>query len=56
MVHCKENRRTDIDTTYSAVSGCVYIFIHEKKEGGVVKLKITSVQVQAPPRSQNYKG
>ena len=56
MLHCKVNRRMDIDITYSAVPGCIYIFIHEKKEGGLVKLKLTLVQVQAPPRSQNYKG
>lgn len=51
MLRCKVNRRTDMDITYSAVLGCI-----EKKEGGSVKLKFTLVQVQAPPRSQNYKG
>lgn len=32
MLHCKVNRRTDIDTTYSAVPGCIYIYIHSRKE------------------------
>ena len=33
MLHRKVNRRTDIDTTYSAVqSQDVYIYIHSRKE------------------------